>query len=74
MREVRECLQSLGEMLAKAEEKARQLDAGTHSEMSIEQVRQQIDELMLKELGPELHVKWRERREQLQPFSWAASQ
>ena len=74
LREVRECLQSFGEMLAKAEEKARQLDAGTHSEMSIEQVRQQIDELMLKELGPELHAKWRERRAQLQPFFWAASQ
>ena len=68
LREVRECLQSFGEMLAKAEEKARQLDAGTHSEMSIEQVRQQIDELMLKELGPELHPKWRERRAQLEPF------
>jgi transposase len=68
LREVRECLQSLGEMLAKAEEKTRQLDAGTHAEMSIEQVRQQIDELMLKELGPELHAKWRERRAQLEPF------
>ena len=57
MREVRECLQSLGEMLAKAEEKTRQLDASTHAEMSVEQVRQPIDELMLKELGPELHAK-----------------
>ena len=65
---MRECLQSLGEMLAKTEEKTIQLDAATHAEMSIEQVRQRIDELMLKELGPELHPKWRERRAQLEPF------
>ena len=74
LREVRECLQSLGEMLAKAEEKTRQLDAGAHAEMSLEQVRQHINELMLKELGPELHAKWRERRAQLEPFFWTASQ
>jgi|SRR6516165_7728077 transposase len=73
LREVRECLQSLGEMLTKAEEKTRQLEAGTHPEMSLEQVRQRIDELMLKELGPELHAKWRERRAQLEPFFWIAS-
>jgi hypothetical protein len=66
LREVRECLQSLGEMLAKAEEKTKRLEARTDTEMSIEQVRQQIDALMLKELGP--HAKWRERRAQLEVF------
>src|SRR5262252_10149747 len=34
LREVRECQKSLGDMLSKAEEKTRQLDAGTHAEMS----------------------------------------
>jgi hypothetical protein len=35
LREVHECLQSLGEMLAKAEEKTRQLDPAIHAEIAI---------------------------------------
>jgi hypothetical protein len=61
-------VQSLGEMLSKAEEKTERLEAGTHTEMSIEQVRRYIDEAMLIELGPDLHAKWKERRAQLGQF------